>query len=88
MSREEGLQRMNEIYGHEDPKIIDLCIKRMGLTHDDLEEILEIPPKSYTDYPNNLQLIATAKPVMKALSVLGMIPESAYLKYCGWKNDG
>lgn len=53
MPREEVLQRVTEVYSIEDPKFIDLCIKRLGLTRKQFDEILESPVKTFRDYPSS-----------------------------------
>jgi hypothetical protein len=85
MNREEALQRMNEIYALEDPRIIDLCIKRLGLSKEELEEILQTPVKTFKDYPNHLGLIIMAGPLLKVMAAMKLFPVSVYQKYCGWK---
>lgn len=85
MPREEALARMEEIYVIEDPKVIDLCIKRLGLTHEEFEKIIAAPPKTFRDYPSNFRLIKLMKIPIYILSKLEIIPGSTYTKYfeCG-----
>lgn len=85
MSREEALERVKEIYIIEDPKVIDLCIKRLGLTKEDFETILKLPPKTFRDYPNHYNIIRYFKIPIKILSKLNILPGTAFHKYfnCG-----
>lgn len=88
MSREEALERVKEIYLIEDPKIINLCLKRLGLSQEKFEEYLELPPKYFTDYKTNYDLIRKLKIPIKIFSKMNILPGSAYDKYfnCGGPN--
>jgi N-acetyl sugar amidotransferase len=85
MRREEALERVKEIYVIEDPKVIDLCIKRLGLTKEEFENILKLPPKTFRDYPNHYNFIKYFKLPIRVLSKLNILPGTAYHKYfnCG-----
>ncbi len=85
MSREEALARAGGIYKIEDPKVIDLCIKRLGLTQEEFEEYLRLPPKTFRDYPTSYSYIRLGKWPIWLLSRLDQIPKVTYDKYfnCG-----
>ena len=85
MDREEALERSQAPYSIEDPKVIDLCIKRLGLTREEFDSYIEQPPKNFRDYPNNYSLISKFKYPIKLMSKLNLLPGSAYDKYfnCG-----
>jgi len=85
MSRVEGIKRVKEIYSIEDPKIIDLCIKRLGITHDEFDTYMKLPNKYFTDYSTSYNFIKLMKLPIKILSTLNILPGSAYDKYfnCG-----
>lgn len=83
MTRDEALARLEETYVIEDPDVIRLCIKRLGLSQEDYESYLALPPKTFMDYPNNLKLLRRAAPLIKVLAGLNLIPKPTYHKYCG-----
>jgi hypothetical protein len=85
MTREEAITKSTAEYSIEDPKVINLCIKRLGLTQEQFEELLEIKPKTFRDYPNNYNLIKKLKPFIWIFSKSNLIPSSTYDKYfnCG-----
>ena len=85
MTREKAIERVTHINPIEDEVIIDLCIKRLGLTRAEFDEIVAAPPKTFRDYPNNYPVIRLLRWPIKLLSHLRLIPESAYDKYfnCG-----
>lgn len=85
MSKEEALEYINEVYVIEDPKVIDLCIKRLGLTREEFDEIMTLPPKTFRDYKTNYDLIKLLKWPMKICSRFHLVPTMTYDKYfkCG-----
>jgi len=85
MSREVAMDRISRINSIEDETVIALCIKRLGLTRAQFEEIIATPPKSFHDYPNSYRFLRLFRWPIKVMSRLNLIPESAYDKYfnCG-----
>ena len=85
MSREVAMDRISRINSIEDETVIALCIKRLGLTRAQFEEIIATPPKSFHDYPNSYRFLRLFRWPIKIMSRLNLIPESAYDKYfnCG-----
>jgi len=45
--------RAGGIYQIEDPDVIRLCIKRLGIKQEDFDEYMKIPPKTFKDYPTS-----------------------------------
>lgn len=85
MGRDEALGYMKELYVIEDPKVIDLCIKRLGLTKQQFEEFMALPPKTFRDYETSYGLIMKLKPFINIASRLNLLPSTTYAKYfeCG-----
>ncbi len=85
MSREVALDRVSRINPIEDEAIINLCIKRLGLTRAEFENIVAAPPKTFHDYPNSYWFLRLCRWPIKLMSQLNLIPESAYDKFfnCG-----
>ena len=81
MSREEALDRMKDVYVIEDPKVIDLCLKRLGLSQEEFDNILKIPKKTFLDYKTNLSTLKRFKYLIKLLTYVDIFPKSTYLKY-------
>lgn len=81
MSREEAIEKLKEVYTIEDPKVIDLCIKRLGLTREQFEEFMKLPPKTFRDYPSHYKLIRSLRLPIWILSRVGVLPVTAYEKY-------
>jgi len=81
MHREDALSDVDSIYALEDPKIINLCIKRLGLTREDFDVILAASPKTFRDYPSGYDRLVKLRLVIKVLVSLNLVPQSTYLKY-------
>ena len=85
MSRKKALERAHSIYRIEDPKIINLCINRLGLTKKEFDKFMALPPKTFRDYKTSWPYIKAARIPIKLMSKLHFIPEITYDKYfnCG-----
>lgn len=85
LDRALALERAHGVYAIEDPKVIDLCIKRLGLTLEEFEEYMKLPPKSFRDYNTSYRLFQTFKYPIKVLSHMDLLPKVTYYKYfeCG-----
>jgi N-acetyl sugar amidotransferase len=81
MTREEALERTSGVYEIEDPDVIRLCIKRLGLSQKQFDEFVHMPPKTFKDYPSNYNLIRLFKLPIWLLATLKVIPKTAYSKY-------
>ena len=81
MQRYEALKQLETPYRIEDPKVIDLCIKRLGLSKQDFEDLMKVPAMNFRDYPNQYSLIRKLRPAIWMLSRLNLIPSTAYDKY-------
>jgi len=85
MSREHALDSLSEPYALEDEKVIGLCIKRLGITREEFDSYMQLPPKTFKDYPSDYTLIRMLRPVIYGLSSVGILPKVTYEKYfhCG-----
>ena len=85
MDRKKALDRTHGIYQIEDQKIIDLCIKRLGLTNSEFDSFMKLKPKTFRDYKTSYTLFKFFKYPIWLLSRLNLVPKVAYDKYfnCG-----
>ena len=81
MSRDEALERTGEVYVIEDPEVIRLCIKRLGLTREEFDEFVKAPTRTFKDYPSHYNLIRLFKFPIWLLTNLHILPKTAYAKY-------
>ena len=85
MSRDEALDKVKNKYVIEDPKVIDLCLKRLAVNQTEFSEWLQRAPKTFRDYQTGYSKMKKAKPLIKMACIMGFIPEIVYDKYflCG-----
>ena len=85
LDRETAMKRAHSVYAVEDPKVIDLCIKRLDLSKEDFESFMTLPPKTFRNYKTSYNIIRVFKFPIKVLSYLNLLPKVAYYKYfyCG-----
>ena len=81
MTREAALERALLPYKIEDPKIISLCIKRLGITEEEFESYLKLPPKNWWDYPNSYKWMKLAQLPIWILTRMGIFTQVVYDKY-------
>lgn len=85
MNREDAIEAVKKPYVMEDPRIIDLCLKRLAITREQFDEWLNLPPKTFRDYNTGYGVMQLMRPAIKLVSKAGIIPEIVYDKYflCG-----
>jgi hypothetical protein len=85
MDRDKALSRAGGIYQIEDPDVIRLCIKRLGITQEQFDEVMKLPAKTFRDYPTSRKYMEMAKWPIWLASRLHLVPKVAYDKYfnCG-----
>jgi N-acetyl sugar amidotransferase len=89
MTRSEALELIAKPYNRgEDPQLVKLCVKRLGLKWEEFDELLKLPQKNFRDYPTNFGLLRALRPAIWLLANLGFVPQSSYLKYCTGRSIG
>ncbi|MCB0508331.1 MAG: hypothetical protein R2739_00375 [Chitinophagales bacterium] len=83
MSREYALQAVKEKYVMEDEKIIQLCIKRLGISREEFDSYMALPPKNFWDYPNSYSIMRFFKFPIWIACKLGIFTKVVYEKYFG-----
>ncbi len=85
LSYSEAIKRAHGVYKIEDPKIIDLCIKRLGITKEDFDEYMKLSPKNFRDYKTSYPYIRKMRVPIWIFSRINLIPKVVYDKYfnCG-----
>jgi len=83
MDRQEALDKIkNNPYNVKQEKI-DYCVKKLGLTMKEFEEIMAKEKRSFKDYPSYYNLIKRMRIPIKIACKLGLIPDVVYGKYFG-----
>lgn len=62
-------------------ELIDYTLRKLGLSTEEFQKILNEPPKSFRDYPSYYPLIRSMKIPIKIASEVGLIPTLLYQKY-------
>jgi len=81
MERNYALDALQDVYVLEDEKVINLCIKRLGITRAEFDAYLALPPKNFWDYPNSYSLLRLLKYPIWIASRLGFFTKIVYEKY-------
>ena len=64
------------------PELVDYAKKRMGVTDEIYEKVMNSPPKSWHDYPTYKKRFEQLRPIFGWLAEANLVPMSFYLKYC------
>jgi hypothetical protein len=85
MDRNWAIEAVKKPYVMEDPKIIDLCLKRLAITREQFDEWVALPPKTFRDYNTGYDKMLWLRPAIKLATKMGFMPEIVYDKYflCG-----
>lgn len=80
MSRDQGRELLNTPQEF-DPELIDMVKKRLGYSDDDFEQLMNLPRKTYRDYPTYKQTFERLRPLFYILYKLNRVPKSFYIKF-------
>lgn len=81
LSRAQALEKLAKPYQLQDPEIINLCIKRLGISREQFEQYMALPPKNWWDYPNSYRWMQLAKWPIWFLTQIGLFTPVVYDKY-------
>jgi len=81
VTRDEALKDLADNPYPVDPKLVEYCLGKLGLTMDEWRQILAAPPKSFRDYPTHYPLLRALRLPIKAAYRLGLVSPILYLKY-------
>ena len=80
ISREEALEKIKEPFPF-DYGILDEIKKRLDLSNEEFEEIMNSPPKTYRDYKTYKRTFERMRWFFKIMYELDLVPKSFYMKY-------
>ena len=81
LDRSEAVKKIKKIYSVEDKKIIELCIKRLGVEEEFISNIMLEKPKKFLDFKSNYNVIKYFKVPVQILCKIGVLPPSLYFKF-------
>ncbi|PZU30850.1 MAG: hypothetical protein DI577_06770 [Microbacterium sp.] len=65
-----------------DPDLIALVKKRLGFDDGEFDRVMNLPKRTYRDYPTYKRRFEALRPFFWALWKLDRVPKSFYVKYC------
>ncbi len=83
MNRDFALKSIESPYVMEDEKIITLCIKRLGISREEFDSYMKLPPKNFWDYPTSYSILRALKFPIWVMTRIGIAPKVVYEKYFG-----
>jgi len=86
MSREQALELMQQP-PHIEPDLVEFVKKRLGFSDAEFEALMNLPKKTYKDYPTYKHTFERLRPLFWMLYRLELVPKSFYLKYTA-RDDG
>lgn len=81
MNREDAIARAHSVSVIEQDEIIEKCIKQLGMTKQEFDEYMSLPPKTFRDYKTMYSWIRPFRGLIKIASHLNLIPKVTYYKY-------
>ena len=81
LGRDDAIEKIKNKYSVEDEKIINLCIKRLGIERNLIDEILKEKPKTFLDFKSNYNIIRYFKYPIRFFCKTGILPASLYFKF-------
>jgi len=63
-------------------ELLRLVKKRFGFSDEEFESVMNLPKRSWKDYPNYKKAFERLRPLFAILVKSGRVPESFYMKFC------
>ena len=82
MSRDEALKEYYENEAFLEPELLQYVKKRLKLSEEEFDALMNAPKKTYKDYPTYKKRFERFRPLFKILAKANLVPMSFYLKYC------
>ena len=79
--RQEALSEIESSTYHYEQKTVDYAINKLGISHEEWEEIMNAPIKSHNDFRTLLPMIRAMKWPIKIATQMKVLPMILYLKY-------
>ena len=80
MERDEAIECLRQP-PNVDFGLVELFKKRLGITDEEFERVLEMPKKTWKDYRTYKPLFEKLRPMFWLLSEMDLVPKSFYMKY-------
>ena len=63
-------------------ELVSYFKKRLDLSDQQYDQVMQAPPRNWTDYPTYKKRFEHLRPLFHALAKANLVPMSFYLKYC------
>ncbi len=80
-TREEAWKEYNT-EPHLEEDLLNYFKKRLGLSEEEFQRIMDLPPKSWYEFPTYKKRFELLRPLFFTLAKANLVPMSFYLKYC------
>lgn len=80
LSRDEAIRTYSEPPFMES-ELFDYFKKRIGLTNEEFDRIMKLPPRTYKDYPTYKKRFERLRPLFYLLAKANLVPMSFFIKY-------
>ncbi|MBZ0179652.1 MAG: N-acetyl sugar amidotransferase [Melioribacteraceae bacterium] len=81
LTREEALEIIKQDPFTDGIEALDYCLKKLDLTYEDFEKIMNTPIKSFKDYKSYYSLVKKLKKPISWGNKIGIVPDTVYKKY-------
>lgn len=81
ISRESALEIIKEDPFVGGEELIQYCLKKLDLSEEDFENIINMAPKSFLDYKSYYSLVRALKKPLRWGNKIGVVPDTVYHKY-------
>lgn len=81
LSRHEALEIVKKDPYSGGMESLEYCLKKLDLTYEDFNKIMNNPPKSFLDYKSYYSIIKMMKKPLKWGNKAGIVPDTVYKKY-------
>jgi len=82
ISRERALDEYHNNIPYLEPELLEYFKKRLEFTEEEFKNIMNQPPKYWTDYPTYKKTFEILRPFFYIMMKASLVPKSFYLKYC------
>jgi hypothetical protein len=80
ITREQGLELLAQPLTY-DPELVEMVKKRLGFSDEEFEHILNLPKKTYRDFPTYKQTFERMRWFWWLMYKLNRVPKSFYIKF-------
>ncbi len=80
-TRDEALEELRGNPYPVDEELVDYCLRKLGLSRAQWDEILAAEPKSFRDYPTYYPVLRALRGPLRLMYRMGLVPPILYHKY-------